>query len=481
MEGLVTSEREATRAAPPPSPAHDRRWRLLGWASIVLSALMVLASLTAYGFYRSVNGAIERDNIDDQLAADRPEKLNNSLNILLLGSDSREGDNKRFGSDQGGGSDTTILMHISPGGERAIGISFPRDSMVQIPECKKKDGTRVPSQFGQLNWAYSFAGPACTWNLIESLTDIRIDHYAEIDMSGFIEVVDALGGVEICVPKPIRDPKADLVLKKGRQVVMGKQAIGYVRTRTGGLGDGSDLSRIKRQQAFMGSVVKKATSSGLLKDPARTYAFLQAVAKAVKVDDRLTLGTMQKLAASLRGLSAGKVTFVTVPVTAYPADKNRVQIDMARAKPLFDAIREDNELPPEEPKQPARQNGGQPPAKPAETKVAVYNGTTTDGLGQRTADGLTEQGFQIVKVGTKQQSADIPTRILYGPGAERQAAALAAKLQAAPQPTAFPSGRPGLVYLIIGKDGVRLRGTGTPLPKIAGERRADQDVCSQTT
>ncbi|WP_160147099.1 LCP family protein [Thermomonospora echinospora] len=477
---MATSERSVKRVAP--APGDDRRWRMLGWASIALSVVMVLTSLTAYGFYRSINGKIDRDNVDDQLNADRPEKLNNSLNILLLGSDSRDGANKQFGADNGGGSDTTILMHISPGGDRAIGISFPRDSMVQIPECKKKDGTRVPAQFGQLNWAYSFAGPACTWNLIESITDIRIDHYAEIDMSGFIEVVDALGGVEICVPKAINDPKADLVLRKGRQTVMGKQAVGYVRTRTGGLGDGSDLSRIKRQQAFMGSVVNKATSGGLLKDPAKTYSFLQAVAGAVKVDDRLTLSGMQKLASSLRGMSAGKVTFVTVPVMAYPADKNRVQINTAQAKPLFDAIREDNELPtePAGPKPPAQQAGQQPPAKPSETKVAVYNGTTIFGLGQRTADGLTEKGFQVAKVGTRQQAASAPTQILYGPGAERQAAALSKALVGDPAPKEFRSGRAGLVYLIIGKDGARLKGTGTPLPKIAGERRADQDVCNQT-
>ncbi|WP_170177597.1 LCP family protein [Thermomonospora umbrina] len=445
-----------------------------------MSVVMVLGSLTAYGFYRSINGSIERDNVDDQLNADRPEKLNSSLNILLLGSDSREGENKQFGDQAGGGSDTTILMHISPGGDRAIGLSFPRDSMVQIPQCKKDDGTRVSPSFGMLNSAYAFAGPSCTWNLIESLTDIRIDHYAEIDMSGFIKVVDALGGVEICSPKAIRDPKADLVLKKGRQTVSGRTAVGYVRTRTGGLGDGSDLSRIKRQQAFMGSVVNKATSGGLLKDPGKSYAFLKAVAGAVKVDDRLTLSGMQKLAASLRGMSAGKVTFVTVPVMGYPADKARVQINPTLAKPLFDAIREDNELPPPPApeKPPADQAVRQPPAKPSETKVAVYNGTGTDGLGQRTADGLEDKGFQITKVGTKQQSASTPTRILYGAGAERQAAALAKAVPGHP-PQAHPSVKAGLVYLIIGKDGARLQGTGTPLPKIDGEIRADQDVCAQ--
>ncbi|WP_198679349.1 LCP family protein [Thermomonospora amylolytica] len=476
---MAISERSVPVETAPPA-AGDRRWRLIGWASVVLSAVMVVTSLTAYGFYRSINGSITRDNVDDQLNANRPPKLNNSLNILLIGSDNREGENKQFGADQGGGSDTTILMHISPGGERAIGISFPRDSMVRIPECRKENGARVPPSFGQLNWAYSFAGPTCTWNLIEDLTKIRIDHYVEIDMSGFIEVVDALGGVEICVPRAVNDPKADLRLRAGRQVVMGRQAVGYVRTRTGGLGDGSDLSRIKRQQAFMGSVVKKATGSGMLKDPARTYDFLKAVAGAVKVDDRLTLNTMQKLARSMQGMSAGKVTFVTVPVQAYPADPNRVQINQAQAKPLFDAIREDNELPKAPPpaKAPAQQ-AAQPPARPAETSVAVLNGTDTQGLAQRTADGLKDMGFKVVQVGSRKQPPTRPTQILYAPGAERQAAALA---QAVPgvQPKPYAKAKPGTVYLVIGKGGVQLRGSGTPLPKIAGERRADADPCAGT-
>jgi LCP family protein required for cell wall assembly len=474
MERLATSERSRHRSAPDPGP--ERRWRMLGWVSIVLSVVMVALSLTVYGLYWNVSNNIDRENVDDRLSAKRPAKLNNSLNILLLGSDSREGANKQFGTDAGGGSDTTILMHISPGGDRAVGISFPRDSMVNIPQCTKADGTKVAPSFGQLNWAYSFAGPSCTWNLIESITNIRIDHYAEIDMAGFIKVVDALGGVEICVPQAVRDPKADLVLRKGRQTVRGKTAVGYVRTRTGGLGDGSDLSRIKRQQAFMASVVSKATS-GLLKDPGQTYNFLEAVASAVKVDDRLSLAGMQKLATSLRGMSAGKVKFVTVPIMPYPQDTNRVQINPVLAKPLFDAIRADNTLP----VAPAPPPGGRqrPLPRPNQVQLAVYNGTTEDGLGQRTADKLADKGFQIVKVGTKKQSKSTKTQIFYGPGAELQAAALA-KVLPGRQPTPFANGRRGLVYLVIGQDGVQTTGRATKIPKVAGEIRADRDVCSQT-
>ncbi|WP_245667620.1 LCP family protein [Actinomadura macra] len=471
----------ADNAPPPPEPpARGRLWRVLGWVSIGMSAVLVVASLTAYGFWRRLDGQIDRENVDGKLGDNRPAKLNNSMNILLMGSDSRAGENARYGEEAGQRSDTTILLHISPGGEQAIGISFPRDSMVNIPPCKKPGGGSSPPQFGMINAAFSTGGPACTWRTIESLTKIHIDHFVEVDFSGFKRVVDALGGVEICVPRRIDDPKAELHLRKGRQIVHGDQALGYVRTRYV-LGDGSDLDRIKRQQAFMASVVKKATDRGMLTDPGRTFAFLSAATKSIKADDRLTLSVMQKLAGSLRGMSAGKVRFVTVPVQAFPQDKNRVQFNPALAEPLFRSVREDNKVPEPAPPAPvpAQQNGAQvQPVPPAQVRVAIYNATASSGLGQRTADQLGERGFQIVKVGSRKASSSARTQILYGRGAERQAARLAIALPGHP-PRAWAGGRPGLVYLVIGKDGAALRGAKTALPKVAGEIRADSDICGQ--
>ncbi|GAA2278815.1 hypothetical protein GCM10010402_39260 [Actinomadura luteofluorescens] len=459
---------------PPEPPVRGRLWRMLGWVSIGLSLVLVAGSLTAYGFWRRLDGQIDRENVDGKLGEHRPPKLNNSLNILMMGSDSRAGENARYGAEAGQRSDTTILLHISPGGQSAIGVSFPRDSMVQMPPCKRRNGTTVPAQFGMINAAFSNGGPACTWRTIESLTKIHIDHYVEVDFAGFKRVVDALGGVEICVPRRIDDPKAELHLRAGRQTVHGDQALGYVRTRYV-LGDGSDLDRIKRQQAFMASVVKKATDKGMLSDPGRTYAFLSAATKSIKADSGLTLSVMQKLAGSLGGMSAGKVRFVTVPVEAFPQDENRVQFAQAAAEPLFRAIREDNKLPQPEPV-PA-QNKVQP-VPPAQVRLGVYNASGTGGLAQRTADQLAERGFQVVKVGTAKKTFP-HTQILYGAGAERQAARVAIAVpghQARP----WASARPGYVYLIVGRDGAALRGLGPMVPKIAGEIRADRAVCART-
>ncbi|RFU38194.1 LytR family transcriptional regulator [Actinomadura logoneensis] len=457
---------------------------------MVMSVLLVGGSITAYALWRRIDGQIGRENVTAQLPAHRPPKLNSAMNILLIGSDSRMGANARYGTEVGERSDTTILLHLSPGGEQAIGLSFPRDSMVRVPDCRRRNGSVIPGRLDMINSAFAQGGSACTWTTVESLTGIRIDHFVKVDFTGFKRVVDALGGVEICVPRRIDDPKAELHLRRGRQIVHGDQALGYVRTRYV-LGDGSDLGRIRRQQQFMASVVKKATDKGMLKDPGKVYAFLSAVAKSIKVDDQFTMQAMERLATGLRGMSAGKVRFVTVPVEPYPADKNRVQFNAAQAGALFRAIRDDNAPPapaPGGPGGPAKPGGpggpggpgpGRPvrPVPPGQVQVTVLNATTERGLAGRVADRLTGRGFRIARTGTKKSGAHPKTEILFGPGARRQAATLAAALPGHP-PRLVPTAAPGMVYLVIGADGASVGPAAhRPLPKVAGEIRADQDVC----
>ena len=385
------------------------------------------------------------------------------MNILLLGSDSREGANKAYWSPDVSGerSDTTILLHISPNRDRAVAVSFPRDSMVQVPQCTKSNGHKVAPFFGMINAAFAYAGAPCTWKTIESTTDIHIDHYVKIDFTGFKRVVDALGGVEICVPHAVNDPRANLNLRAGRQVVKGNEALGYVRTRYG-LGDGSDLERIQRQQKFMASVVNKATSGRMFTDPARIYRFLDAVTKSIATDDKLSVGAMRKLATSLRGMSAGTVKFVTVPTQVYPRDPNRVQWNLAQARPLFEAIRRDDALPAAKPAPPQEQ-----PPKPKDVKVSVVNGAP------KVVKALKARHFQVTSAhGPAQQE----TKILYGPGAERQADALGVAVPGVrilPDP-AIPA---GTVALVVSPAGVQVIPEAPKIPKVNGEIKADQNTC----
>jgi LCP family protein required for cell wall assembly len=320
-----------------------RAQRVLKWTALVLSLVLIGSGAAVYGYYRKLQGNIKKEDMGDLLGENRPKKLSQAMNILLIGSDSRAGENAVYGTTEGARADTTMLLHLSPGGDRAIGMSFPRDLMVNIPACRRKPGgPATPAQFGMINSAFSIAGASCTWKTIESLTQIHIDHYVEIDFSGFKRVVDALGGVEICLPHAVNDPKAKLNLPAGRQTVRGDAALGYVRTRTGGLGNGSDLSRIDRQKRFMSAVVQKATSSAMLTDPAAFVRVLDAATKSITTDKDFSVGDMRRLAGSLKGMGAGGVRFVTVPFAAYAPDPNRVSLDRLRAEPLFEAIRQDS-------------------------------------------------------------------------------------------------------------------------------------------
>jgi LCP family protein required for cell wall assembly len=443
----------------PAVPARRRR-RGLRWAAGIAALVVLAAGGTVVFLYEHFQGNIHKEHVEDQLGADRPAKLNKSMNILLLGSDSRDGANKAYWSPDISGerSDTTILLHISPNRDRAVAVSFPRDSMVQVPGCTKKNGQKVAPYFGMLNSAFAYAGAPCTWKTIESTTDIHIDHYVKIDFAGFKRVVDALGGVEICVPHAVYDPRANLSLKAGRQVVKGNDALGYVRTRYG-LGDGSDLERIQRQQKFMASVVNKATSSSMFTDPAKMYRFLDAVTKSIATDDKLSVSAMRKLATSLRGMTAGTVRFVTVPTQVYPRDPNRVQWNMAEAKPLFEAIRKDDALPAPPPAPPQAEA-----PKPQDVKVRVVNGS------KKVVRDLRSRHFRVTAVkGPVQQE----TKILYGAGAERQADALGV---AVPGVRILPDATvpPGTVSLVVAPSGVQV----TPeIPKVNGEIKADQVHC----
>jgi len=286
-----------------------------------------------------------------------------------------------------------------------------------------------------------------------------------VDFAGFKRVVDALGGVEICVDRPVNDPRAELVLKAGKQTVKGEQALGYVRARYT-LGNGSDLERIERQQKFMASVVDKATSSEVLTDPAKTYKFLKAVSKSVTTDEDLDFQAMRKLAEGLRGLKAGQVRFVTVPVERYEPDPNRVQWNEERARPLFEAIRHDSELPAEQPPAPK-------PAVPSpdKVKVTVVDAGAKDARG--VARRLRNRGFKVDKKIKKEAEAP-ESRIIYNPSAEGQASALAAVVPNAVL-TADGNAPADHITLVIGSPGVRL--APPPIDKIAGGVKAGKNPC----
>ncbi|MBB4914250.1 LCP family protein [Streptosporangium saharense] len=402
------------------------------WISIALTGVMVVGTLTGYKFYRDIEGNISREDVEDKLGANRPPETG-ALNVLVVGSDSRDGaGNKKYGQHlQGTGerTDTIILLHISPNRDKATLISFPRDSMVQAPDCQNpKTKALIPAGLRQINATFNDGGIACTWKTIETLTQIHINHFVKVDFSGFKGIIDALGGIEICLPKDVMDKKAKLDLKKGKHIVKGETALAYVRARYT-LGDGSDISRIKRQQVFLTQVMKKATSSDLLTSLPKLTAFLEAATSSVTMDRNLTTGRLLEIAQSAASLNAKGLKSVTVPWKPYAPDPGRVEWAQPKADQLFAAIRSDIEVQPTATPKPSASPGqttapAKPAIKPAQVRVQVLNGTNTSGRAQEVADALAAQGFTVVEVGDARlpSGADQPrTRVLYAKNAQEGA------------------------------------------------------------
>jgi len=328
-----------------------RKSRTLGRTLLVgLTSVVMVLGLAGTYFYRELSGNLHVVDLSGQIVGQRPSAIDDGpsgpINILVMGSDTRDCDGCDIDGLTGGGarSDTTILIHLSADRSRAYGISIPRDSIVDRPACKAPDGSIVPAATGQMwNAAYSVGGPACTIAQVEHTTGIRIDHYVVLDFSGFKAMVDAIGGVEVCIPQTWDDRAHGIYLPAGTRTISGKQALAYVRVRHG-VGDGSDLGRVKRQQAFIGSMAQAVLSSGTLSNPVKIVRFLDAATKSLTLDPGL--GDLRKLgglAYQFRNIGMSRIKLITVPWMYDPSDPNRV-VWTSQVPEVWDAIRYDRPI-----------------------------------------------------------------------------------------------------------------------------------------
>jgi LCP family protein required for cell wall assembly len=256
---------------------------------------------------------------------------------LIVGSDSREGlsgeRRRELGTGDAAGrrADTMMLLHIPRGTGPPTLVSLPRDSYVPIPG----------RGWNKLNAAYAFGGPKLLARTVEEVTDIRVDHYMEVGFDGFASVVDAVGGVRICVKQPINDPNAALRLKAGCQMLNSRQALGYVRTRRSARGD---LDRVERQREFLGALIDKATSPGVLLNPFRNVRLMLSGTDSVAVDDGDHVWHLLRFPFAMRAVSGGGGVATTVPVAGTetaPGAGSVVRWDRQRALALFEALRQD--------------------------------------------------------------------------------------------------------------------------------------------
>ncbi|MEL3951377.1 LCP family protein [Streptomyces sp. LNU-CPARS28] len=325
-----------------------RRLRWLRWAALATAVLVLAAGGVGWAAYTKLNGNITKDTgAAAELARyeeERPTPLvHDAQNILLIGSDSRSGrDNRKYGRDLGTQrSDTTILLHLAADRQSATAVSLPRDLMVDIPGCRRPDGSRTRAQFAQFNWAFEFGGTACTIRTVEKLTDIRIDHHMVVDFAGFKDMVDAVDGVRVCLKEPVDDRAAKVRLPAGPQTLDGEQALGYVRARKS-IGNGSDTDRMDRQQEFLAALVNKVRSNDVLLNPVKLYPVLDAATSSLTTDPGLaSLRSLYELVRGVRNIPTERVQFLTVPRRSYTYDANRDELVEPAAEELFTRLRKD--------------------------------------------------------------------------------------------------------------------------------------------
>ncbi|MFB6783005.1 LCP family protein [Streptomyces sp. NPDC056352] len=491
--------RRRKRPADPSGARRRRRPRSRKKLFLAATAAVIVLAVAAGGaVYLRLSGNI--NTFDGKgLSHHRPQETpGDAQNILLIGSDSRSGDNAKLGGgkDPVGRSDTTILLHVYADHRHAVGVSIPRDSLVDIPPCLLPDGTwsqtRTNAMFNSAFTLGSTAAgnPACTQNTVEALTGLRVDHTVVVNFAGFAAMTEAVGGVPVCLPKdihqkdlnPNRPTQGNLVYHKGEQKVSGKAALDYVRLRHG-IGDGSDIGRTKRQQAFISSLIGQVKKEGF--SPTTLLPLANAATKSLTVDPGLdSAGKLLSFAMSLKNIDLANIQFLTVP---WQYSGARIALVHPDADNLWTTLKEDRTLD----GKPTAQHTEQKKAGPAPTAstvsgagitVAVYNGTTTRGLAARAADLLRAQQFTVSGTATASTQNHTTTVIEYGTGLKTQAQTLTALFPHA-QLQPIPGNQ---INLITGQDYANTP-TTSPTPVAPAElpstvtaqaRPANRNICS---
>lgn len=342
LDGLVpASERaELLEEILMSTPVSDRRQqrphRARRWVAVIgaVAAVAVLAVAAPLALNRGGEPA--------------PATVGNGepVDILVIGSDSRSCDGCKVDGERGAArSDTTILVHLAADRGSAYAISIPRDVRVTAPACGQSRG--ASTQLWSV--AYGEGGGDCVAEQLEAVTgelceecQVSVDHVVDLNFATIPAVVDALGGVEVCIPEKVADPYTGARFRRGAQTLDGQQALDYVRLRHG-LGDGGDLDRIARQQAFLASMTDKILAAGTLSDLTTVRAILEAAGFGLTTD--LDLRALAELAAGLDGIERDDVTLTTAPVYVDPQDLNALMFDESAAADLFEAVANDAPVP----------------------------------------------------------------------------------------------------------------------------------------
>ncbi|MFI2362775.1 LCP family protein [Promicromonospora sp. NPDC019610] len=326
---------------------HQRSHRAARAAALVVVGALALVAAGGAAAYLDLKQQIGVSDVSGLVKGPTPSVdpddpfTGRSLNILVLGTDLRGGENTEIAGAGDGGmrSDTTMLVHISGDRSRIEVVSIPRDSLVDIPSCKLPEGGESGATYGMFNSAFTIGGgaaedltyaAACTISTVQTLTGVPVTNHMVVKMDGVVDVVDALGGVRMCLPEPLVQNPAygRFELPAGEQTLDGRQSIGFLRARHGtglGLEQGSDLTRIDRQQAFVDALVRQILAQNIVTNSPKLYRTIEAVLRAISADPGLAdPAALAGLAFSIRDIDPAEIVFTELPVVAAPTDPNRV-------------------------------------------------------------------------------------------------------------------------------------------------------------
>ncbi|WP_345620923.1 LCP family protein, partial [Streptomyces ziwulingensis] len=467
-----------------PGKGGTRGRKVLLWGGGTMAFVVLAAGTGGYLYLKHLEGNVSTTDVGDAGAGSF--RKDEAFNILVIGTDKRTGAGNEGYGDAGsvGHADTNILLHVSEDRTNATALSIPRDLIVDVPDCPttREDGTEtvVPGLQGvRFNRSLGEGGrdPGCTMRTVEAATGIKPDHFVMADFNAVKTLTTAVDGVEVCVEKAVDDKDSKLKLPAGESTVEGEQALAFVRTRHS-FGNQGDLDRIGVQQQFLGSLMRKMSSSDTLTSPTKLLKLAEAATEALTVDSAIgSVGTLKDVALELKKVPTKNISFTTVPVKDNPAEtvKATVVVDEAKAPQVFGLIRDDVSLTEVKQRQKkeaasvsARLDGAK--ADPSEVRVRVMNGGAEDGSAQRELNWL-----QTVAGVTRSENAgDAPaelsrTTLEYAPAQAAQARRLADLLGlsgAAMKPGESVTNSQGLpaMTLTLGRDfkGVGVRLTASP-------------------
>ena len=455
------------------SGPRDGKRHVLRWVAVAAVVILGAGTLAAYLKYREVYDSITRVNPGGELGVRPPQYSTTSENILVYGDDSRKGLDAheqyilRTGDDQTDNTDTIMIVHISPGRHLVTVLSIPRDTMVPTYACAAGPGytgqQADPESYVQINALLQIGGPVCLWKTIEQQTGIYINHFIGIGMLGFVNVVNDLGGVNVCVPYNVNDPVSGLDLAAGEHHINGIQALAFWRTRED-IGTGSDLERIQRDQFMSAQVVKGVLSSGLLSDPLRLLSVVTDAAASMTTDSGMSVSDLVSIGESLHHLSSQDVQFITAPNEPWTPNPDRVQFAEPQASQVFSAIAHDVTVPKTKPVPTTTTGTGAQvlTTSPSNVKVEVLNGSGVSGLADQAAVGLTSRGFDVTGTGNAASFAYTNSVIEYASAADM--AAVNTLKQELTDVTELQDSTltPGTVQLILGSDFTGLTTAATP-------------------